>query len=191
MSYKTDLIESKVIDIQKNHKERPVMLAPLIHEINEKKLYKDAGYDNFYSYCKDRFSIGETQVKIYNKVGKFYGTLQYDGSYIIDEAYFDFGIEKLYEITKLSDFDFDNPLNTISSYGISPEMTKSEIEKIVLKARNKDISEELYGIDKICSQLNTINGALKMIQIWGNNESISDERFKELTMSQINALLHM
>ena len=168
-------IENKVNSLQASAAERPMLIIPYIAEINDRELYKNAGYTSFYKYCAERLGVGETQVKNSNKVFRYYGRKTEEGEYFIPEEYIPFGIEKLNEITKIPDFNNDNPMDTIVQYGLT----------------GKDIKPDLKGIQAICEKLEIIDNTLRVIGIWGHNENISDKDFRRKAVDTIEAIRNL
>lgn len=184
-------IENIVNSLQASAAERPMLIIPYIAEINDRELYKNAGYTSFYKYCAERLGVGETQVKNSNKVFRYYGRKTEEGEYFIPEEYIPFGIEKLNEITKIPDFNHDNPMDTIVQYGLTAETTMPEVKRIVAEAKGKDIKPDLKGIQAICEKLEIIDNTLRVIGIWGHNENISDKDFRRKAVDTIEAIRNL
>lgn len=184
-------IENKVNTVQASSAERPMLIIPYIAEINDRELYRDAGYTSFYKYCAERLGVGETQVKNSNKVFRFYGRKSEIGEYYIPEEYMLFGIEKLNEITKIPDFNHDNPMDTIMQYGLTPETTMPEVKRIVDEAKGKNVKPVLKGIQAICEKLELMDNTLRVIGIWGRNERISDKEFRRKAIETIEAIRNL
>lgn len=172
-----EYLEEEVLVIQSGRNRNAIKLAPIMAEIQEKQTYKQYGYKDMYSYCRDRFKLSKTQVTVYAIVGKTYGIKNADGSYNIPEKFYEYGAEKLYRISLIPGFNVTKFEDITEQFGINSKLTTTQIKAIVNEIKGKKtLNKEEYLQMTLSSQTTKLNDIKDLC----SNKSVDDASFRRL-----------